>query len=555
MSEPNASAGATPASPLARAGVLFSRAVSKIRGLGKPAKILLVTTLVATIAIAGWFGIRAANEPYAVLFSQLSADDASSVVAKLKEMKVPYHVVDGGRIEVPEARVHELRLEIAGAGLPRGGGVGFESFDKMRLGATEFEQRTMYRRAMEGELTRTISTVSAVESARVHLVMPEKSVFVSRREPASASVVVKLRPGRELGAGEIQSIVHLVASAVPELTPDHVALATTEGVLLKKPRHGEGEDGDGGDEENQAEVHALENKLEERARTMLEKVVGPGHADVRVTADMDFSRVEHTEDHFEPKSGVLRSEELSVEKTQGSTDDTVAGVPGAESNLPTGDAPEPDALSENGQGVLRHEHTRNWEMNRVSEKRVSRTGTLKRIAVAVILDGVPITDDKGVTRLVQRNPVEIDRLTEVVRSAVGADERREDVVTVDSIPFALSEADLEAKPEVAAAPPPAKFDYKKNWKLLAAGAGALAFIVLIALVRRRRRRLLALREAPALTALQTANGALPEAVEVPMLDVRAEALRRAAEDPATAALVIRHWLGGSAAEEPEQRAA
>ena len=551
MSDPTL---AGPPSPFAVARASLSRALDAIRGLGKPARILIVTTIVAAVAIGGFFTYRAASEPYAVLFSQLGADDAAGVVAKLKELKAPYRIVDGGRIEVPEARVHELRLEVAGAGLPRGGGVGFESFDKMRLGATEFEQRVMYRRAMEGELTRTIGTVAAVESARVHLVMPEKSVFVGRREPASASVIVKLRSGRELGGSEIGAIVHLIASAVPELSPDHITLATTEGVLLKKPRKGDGEEDEGSsNEESQAETRSLETKLEERARTILERVVGPGHADVRVSADVDFARVEHTEDHFEPKKTALRSEELSYEKGLGTGDDSVAGVPGAESNLPTGDAPEGDATATAAGNVLRHEHTRNFEVDRVSEKRTSKAGTLKRLAVAVILDGVPVTDGGGVMRMVQRSPLEIDRLTELVKSAVGADERRDDVVTVDSIPFALSEADLLAKTETPVLPVIAeKFDFKKNWKILAAAGGVLFVFVSIGLIMRRRRRLKALRNAPAL-ALQTVH-TLPEVVEVPLLNAREEALRVAAEDPATAALVIRHWLG-TAGEEPVARAA
>ncbi len=550
MSDPTSTAN----TPLGRARVLLGRAVDAVRGLGKPARILILTTIVAAMGIGGFFVWRAASEPYAVLFSQLTPDDAASVVAKLKEMKTPYRIVDGGRIEVPEAKVHELRLDIAGAGLPRGGGVGFESFDKMRLGATEFEQRVMYRRAMEGELTRTIGTVAVVESARVHLVMPEKSVFIERREPASASVIVKLRPGRELGASEINAIVHLIASAVPELSPDHITLATTEGVLLKKPRKDDGEGSDGSsNEESQAETRSLETKLEERTRSMLEKVVGPGHADVRVSADLDFARVEHTEDHFEPKKTALRSEELSYEKTAGSTDDTVAGVPGAESNLPTGDAPEGDASAAGPQNVLRHEHTRNFEVDRVSEKRTSKAGTVKRLTVAVILDGVPVSDESGTIRLVQRSPLEIDRLTEVVKTAVGADARRDDVVTVDSIPFALSEADLNAKSDVVAPPAvPEKFDYKKNWKLLAGLGGFLFVVVAMGLIRRRRRRLKALRAAPALS-LATVN-AVPETVEVPLLNAREEALRVAAEDPATAALVIRHWLG-TAGEEAPARAA
>ena len=181
--------------------------------------------------------MKSANPPYAILFSGLEQEDASAVIAKLKEMKVPYRATgNGGTIEVPEAQATELRLDMAGSGLPRGGAVGFESFDKMRLGATEFEQRILYRRALEGELSRTIGSITAVQSARVHLVLPEKSVFVSRNEPASASVIVKLRGGRSLGGGEINSIVHLVSSSVAGLAPDHVAVVSTEGVVLHKPR-------------------------------------------------------------------------------------------------------------------------------------------------------------------------------------------------------------------------------------------------------------------------------------------------------------------------------
>ena len=551
----------TPSSPLAAARVAFGRLVAAIRGLGKPAKIFLVTMVVAAIGIGGFFTYRATSEPYAVLFSQLTTDDAAGVVAKLKELKVPYRVIDGGRIEVPEARVHELRLEVAGAGLPRGGGVGFESFDKMRLGATEFEQRVMFRRAMEGELSRTISTVSAIESARVHLVMPEKSVFVGRREPASASVVVKLRAGKDLGGGEINAIVHLVSSAVPDLAPDHVALATTEGVLLKKPRQSDAEGGDAsGDEENGAEARALETKLEDRARAIIERIVGPGHADVRVSAEMDFSKIEHTEDHYEPQKAVLRSEELSYEKQAGSPDDTMAGVPGAESNLPTGSDPEAgDSTSTMAPGVVRHEHTRNYEVDRVSEKRTSKAGSIKRLAVAVVVDGVPVTDDSGNTHMQQRDPVEIDRLTDLVRSAVGADERRADVVTVDSIPFAMSEADLAAA-NAPAAPQPAveltldkKILAKKNWPFLGAGGGVLLLVVVFAMISRRRRRLRALRESEPVKPLE--GIALPDAVELPKLPPREEALRRAAEDPATAALVIRHWLGTAGEAESNARAA
>src|SRR5262249_8875460 len=177
-----------------------------------------VATTAVALLITGASTFEKANEPYTSLFSQLDHEDAAAIVAKLKEMKVPYRVEpDGSTVDVPDSRVRELRLELAGAGLPRGAGVGFESFDKMRLGATDFEQRVLYRRALEGELARTIGTIGAVESARVHLVLPEKSVFITRNEPASASIALRLRHGRALGPSEVAGIVHLVASAVPGL--------------------------------------------------------------------------------------------------------------------------------------------------------------------------------------------------------------------------------------------------------------------------------------------------------------------------------------------------
>ncbi|HEX7664938.1 MAG TPA: flagellar basal-body MS-ring/collar protein FliF, partial [Polyangiaceae bacterium] len=198
---------------------VIDRTKAIFMGLSKGARVLIVSTLTLAAIFTGYLAFHATNVEYAMLYSNLDSDDAASVVTKLKEMKVPYKLeANGTQIDVPEKQALDLRLELASAGLPRGGGVGFESFDKMRLGATEFEQRVLYRRALEGELSRTIDTIGAVQSSRVHLVMPEKSVFVSRQEPASASIVVKLKPGKTLGPSEVAGVVHLAASAVPGLT-------------------------------------------------------------------------------------------------------------------------------------------------------------------------------------------------------------------------------------------------------------------------------------------------------------------------------------------------
>jgi flagellar M-ring protein FliF len=517
--------------------------VGLVRGLPRPARILASTTLVVAIGAGIWLSLRSAYEPYAMLFSQMEREDAGAVVAKLKEMRVPYRVTaEGTAIEVPEPRVHEVRLELASAGLPRGGGVGFEGFDNMRLGATEFEQRVLYRRAMEGELGRTIGGIAAVKSARVHLVMPERSVFAARREPASASVIVKLRAGRTLGSSEVGGIVHLVAAAVPGLTSDRVTLVTSEGIALHRSRGGNAEGSGSGVDLGDPESHparALETSLEERARAQLERVLGPGHVDVRVSAEMDLSRVERTEDHYDPASTVLRSEEATREHAAGGTEDTVAGVPGAESNLP-GAKPEGAAGAAGTGAVLRETHTRNWEVNHVQEKRVSTSGTIRRLTVAVVVDGVPGPEGKTVPVKAE----DLDKLGKLVRSAVGADDKRGDVVTVEQVRFQEPEAQPVAVAPVSIVsrlPAPVR-----KWGPIGVGAALVLFFAFAVLVRRARRR-----AEPLETIALPAPGPEPELLpQGPSpAQMRDEAVRQAQLDPATAALVVKYWLGSGAEQE------
>ena len=454
--------------------------------------------------------------------------------------------------------------------MPRGGGVGFESFDKMRLGATDFEQRVLYRRALEGELTRTIATLGAVESSRVHLVLPEKSVFVTRSEPASASIVLRLHPGRSVGASEVASIVHLVASAVPSLEPDHISVVTTEGVTLHRPHKSVGDDDQlGGDDDARSAARSYESSIEDRVRSMLEKVVGPGHADVRVTADVDSARVEHLEEHFDPSKTVLRSEESSVERSGGELEDTVAGVPGAESNLPGGAAkgssssapkaaasasasaapsgsaaPVPPPAAVAASNSVRESHTRNFEIDKISEKRVSAGAALKRLAVAVVLD------DSRDGKPIVRTPAELDKLAALVRSAAGTSDARGDSVTVESMSFAESVDGPAEAPKAPVSPLVAKLQATKRWWAPVGGAAVLLLVVGAFAVGRRGR--------PARLEAAPAPLALMAPVEPPVLepaaalrpvldsaDIRTRAHSRAAQDPATAALVLRFWLGTS----------
>ena len=508
------------------------RAVQWLVALSRPAKVFLGTTLLAAALLAGYVSVHSASPTYVVLFANLEREDAAAVVAKLKEMKVPYRIEgDGAVVEVPEPQVRELRLELAGAGLPRGGAVGFESFDKMRLGATEFEQRVLYRRALEGELSRTIGSVAAVQGARVHLVLPEKSVFVSRNEPASASIVVKLHAGRALGAGEIGSIVHLVAASVPGLTPDRVALVSTDGIVLHKPRR-PGEES-GSDDERVTQARSLEATLEERARSFVEKLVGQGHVDVRVTAELDTTRLERVEDRYDPRTGSLRSEEKNVEHAGDGTSAT--GVPGAESNLPTGGGR--GAAVDGGApqtAVTRESHTRNFELDHIVEKRFVAAGTLRRLTVAVVVDGIPQS-------AVPRSPEEMAKISALVRSAVGADDKRGDVVTVESVPFIAPAVEIVPPP-----PPVSVFEPKKHGPYVGVIGAALGLFAAMLVVRRRKR---VAREALALAAaaprllLEEPEEVEPPPVEPDATDLRRLVNERASQDPATAALILRSWLG------------
>jgi flagellar M-ring protein FliF len=510
-----------------------------VTSLSRPARVLLASTLIVLALLGAWLTWRSSVANWGVLYTQLDRDDAAALVNKLKELKVPYRLQgEGSTIEVPEEKVHELRLELASAGLPRGGGVGFEAFDRMRLGATEFEQRVMFRRALEGELGRTISSLGAVQSARVHLVMTERSVFVSRNDPASASVVVRLRPGRHLGPAEVSGIVHMVASSVPSLDASRVALVTTEGEMLHRPRAPGDEES--AEDERSSGGRTLESSIEERTRALLARLVGEGHVDVRASVDMDHARVERTEDHYDRAHTALRSEEQTQEFVTAAGNITVAGVPGAESNIGTPSEPVDPAQPDGG--VLREQHTRNFEVDHVSERRLTTRGVVKRITVAVVVDGVTRTEG-GQTRVVPRDAAELAHLSALVRGAIGANTERGDVVTVESIPFqeTLDAPVTTAARRVAARPSRTSRAYVIGG--VVAVAAVLLGVALLALRRRSRPE--------NTTGIQIPG--LPPQEPVPQLDpevvresLRAQVHARVLADPATAALVLRFWLGTDA---------
>jgi len=493
---------------------------------------------------------------YGYLYTELSTEDAAAIVEKLKTQQIPYQIENGGTsIMVPEERVAQLRLELAGGGLPRGGRVGFEIFDQARIGATEFEQQINLRRALEGELSRSVMAIEGVKSARVHLVMPERRLFTARSESASASVVVRLGNSGAFGRREVAAVVHLISAAVPGLSKDRVSVVSTEGVTLHRPAS---------DTQGAAELtdlqseqsRALSSQFENDVLQQLEHVVGAGNADVRVNVEIDTSTREKTEELYEPSKTALRSENV-IDENSGAQDPGVAGVPGARTNLPDGEGETPTPTPTTGAGTSRRSHTRNWEVQRVTQKTTTPPGVLKNVSVAVLVNGH--WEQKGGKSLfVPRSQQEIDVLDAVVKRAVGFNQLRGDNVVVQGAKFARME-----EPPVAE-DPKWLVQGKRYWPL-AAGVAALLVMSVLVLSYRSRSKKAAAAEAAQLEASRaeartgSADGVLGAGVATPELaaasglsfeQIRTQALELAAKDPATAAVVLRHWLGSAGSASP-----
>jgi flagellar M-ring protein FliF len=373
---------------------------------------------------------------YRPLFTNLSSQDAGAIVEALKADKVPFRLDDGGRaVLVPAERLYELRLSLASRGLPEGGGVGFEIFDKQSLGVTDFVQRLNYQRALQGELGRTIGQLGGVESARVHLALPERSLFVAEDRRPSASVVVKLAAGRTLSRGQIDGIVHLVAASVEGLDADSVTVVDESGRMLTADRRGADPTGTSSTAlEYQASV---ERQLADRIESMLGAIVGRDKTIARVAATLDFSRVERTEETYDPDRTVLRQQRTTKEQTTGPRNAT--GAPGVQANI-TNDA---GAASESDSPKTeRRDESQSYEVSKVVSRTVAPVGAVKQLSVAVLIDGT-YTEQEGKRVFAARPQEELDRLKELVKSAVGFSEARGDKIEIASVAF-------QAEPAMAA---------------------------------------------------------------------------------------------------------
>jgi len=397
----------------------LSKLWSGFEALSSSKKISIGMVMLVTIASIVLLIYLTTQVEYRVLFSNLSNEDAGKIVSKLSEKKVPYKISSsGGAISVPEDKVSELRLELAAAGLPQGGGVGFEIFDNKTLGATEFEQQLNYRRALQGELSRTISGLDEIQSSRVHIALPKDSLFTDQQKRPTASVTLRLKSGKSLRPAQIDGIVHLVASSIEGMNPEDVMVVDSRGAILSVKQH----------DSKLSKLTSqqidfqrnMEKDLAARIQTMLENVVGPGKVAVRVTAELDFRIMEKTEETYNPEAQVVRSTQRNSEKEN--------------SVNPAG------AVSENPKKEKLDEII-NYEINKVVSKTVMPVGETKKLSIAVLVDGKYKKNEKNeeVYQALAKN--EIESLEDLVRKSAGINAQRGDQVVVTNMPFRKVEAE------------------------------------------------------------------------------------------------------------------
>ncbi|MEO5348602.1 MAG: flagellar M-ring protein FliF [Magnetococcus sp. YQC-3] len=402
---------------------------------GRNGLILAIGATILALSIMIWFATRPA---YKLLFSGLPQEETGRIIEQLNKMKVPYQIGPGGSsVDVPADRVYDLRLELATQGLPKqGNGVGFELFDKGNLvGMTDFVQRMNFQRALQGELSRTIESISAVHTARVHLVLPKPSLFVTEARPATASVVVELT--RPLQPKQVDGIVHLVATAVEGLEEHNVTLLDGKGNLIAGGRT-PAKDGRMGADETLTLQQQVEKGLEDRAQAMLDKVIGMSPSGVsksivRITAELDLSRTERQEEIFDPvgQGGVPRSEQSVNESSRG--DFGVGGTPGVRTN-DANDAAKTGA-SGSTQSRSTERDTINYEISKTVNKTLLPVGTIKRLSVAVLVDTPEESPTGDKTGNKKRSEEEMNRLQKIVERAVGFDGKRGDTIEMASVPF------------------------------------------------------------------------------------------------------------------------
>ena len=545
--------------------------IATLKGLGQLEgwrQLGLLVALAASVALGVLIALWSQTPNYTLLYGSVAGKSAIEVVEALERAGIPFRLDDGsGAILVPSAKVHEARLRLAAQGLPKTTDLGFDLLDKKQaFGTSEFIERAQYQRALEGELARSVSTLNPVESARVHLAVPRPSAFLRDRKKPSASVLVRLYPGRHLERGQVAAIAHLVAAAIPNLESSEVRVIDEMGRLLTSP--------DGSDEMTLSHreleySRAVENAYVKKLEEILLPVVGAPALRAQVVADMDFTQTEQSRESFEPNAQALRSEQLSEER---SNSPFAGGVPGALSNQPPGGSVVPEEVkpgtvenpAADNTKTVRQQSTRNYELDRTVSHTRLPASRVRRLSVAVVLDHHRSVDADGQEVQRPRTPAELDEIAALVKEAIGFSAERGDTLKVTNVPFAT--ASVEPQPF----PQPALWERPWVWNLAKQLGGVLLIGLLILGVLRPLVRNLTLREgragslagpqsparlaAPAgeeldadrlsLSSAEHAGEGNPAVLNAPGYAKNLESVKALVmSDPKRAASVVRNWLG------------
>jgi len=549
--------------------------VERWRALPSRTQWMAMAGLAALVAVLVLLAGNARDSDWRVLFPSLSEKDGGQVIERLAQMNVPYRFSEaGGALMVPASRVHELRMKLSAAGLPSGGagagagsGPGYELLDKSPFGQTQGQERMNVQRAIEGELTRTIQSLASVQSARVHLAIPQQNGFFREQQKPSASVVLNLHPGRTLERSQIAGIVHLVSSSVPELNPKAVSVIDNSGALLSGQPATEGEGAEGLDGSQLQYRRDIEAGHLRRILALLEPVVGRDNVRASVTADIDFSQVMQTAEAWRPNQGADARIAIREQRTQESTQPgsaTPAGVPGATSNQPPVNATAPIAgasapLQAAGGGAAgtsaSREGATRYELDKTVTVTRAAVGQVKRLSAAVVVNHRTVTDAKGKTTSVALTEKELEQLTALVQQGIGFSSERGDQVKVINAPF-------RTEPAPAADNTPL---WQQPWlvDLLKSTAAPVALsllglIIVFALIKPALKAMFAPPAPPPGAQLNEVVGGgdgptldgnplAPPLLEGSASQQRLEAARRLAKDnPAAVANIVRGWVNGEA---------
>ncbi len=532
-----------------------NKTVSLLDQLTLQQKMSVVVGVAALFALIAGAWMWGQTPDYRVLYSNLSDRDGGAIIESLQQMNVPYKFAEGGgALLVASGQVHEARLKLASQGLPKGGNVGFELMENQKFGITQFAEQVNYQRALEGELARSVESIGAVAAARVHLAIPKPSVFVKEQQKPSASVVLSLQGGRLLDSAQVSAIIHLISSSVPEMSAKSVTVVDQNGTLLSASH--DGNTGEGLDANQLKYVQQIEQSYIKRIEALLTPMLGANNMRAQVSADIDFSRTEQTSESYKPNQSQADSTIRSKQSSEAMNGSglNAGGIPGALTNQPPVPAAAPivadagtpggDATANSGNvSNLQKESTVNYEVDRTIRHTVLPVGSVKRLSVAVVVNGNrKVTDAKGKTSVKPLTDAEKEQINNLVRDAVGFDQTRGDSLNVQVAAFTESKEFVEELPFWKQ---PDTIELAKELLKYALIAAVMLFVI-FRVIKPALLTLLTLQSNTGGFTAARGNEAIPEAEYTPSHPSYEQSLQTARQiaqqEPKIVASVIKEWV-------------